>query len=124
MGLMEKEGEITNKVRESLENLSDRTTKFVCKVCGVGFGDGDMLDSHMSEVHHPKRTITINDIVNIVFDGKINFPKTKAEIVKEAERNKDNKPQITPEIIDTLRSLPDKRYNDQADLAHTIQASR
>jgi hypothetical protein len=78
----------------------------------------------MSEVHHPKRTITINDIVNIVFDGKINFPKTKAEIVKEAERNKDNKPQITPEIIDTLRSLPDKRYNDQADLAHTIQASR
>jgi hypothetical protein len=59
--------------------------------------------------------------VSIVFNGNINLPKTKAEIVREAERNKDNKPEITPEIIDTLRNLPDKRYNDQADLAVGIQ---
>jgi hypothetical protein len=32
---MEKEGEITNKVPESLGNISDRTIKFVCKVCGT-----------------------------------------------------------------------------------------
>ena len=118
---MGKEREITNKVRESLGNISDRTTKLVCKVCGAGFEDSDVLDSHMSEAHYPKRTVTVNDIVNIVFDGKINFPKTKAEIVKEAERNKDIKPEITPEIIDILRNLPDKRYNDLADLAHDIQ---
>ena len=60
-------------------------------------------------------------LVSMVFDGNINLPKTKAEIVREAERNKDNKPEITPEIIDILRNLPDKRYNDQADLAAGIQ---
>jgi hypothetical protein len=108
----QEEGEITNKVRESLEDTSDRTTR-----CGAGFEDSDVLDSHMSEAHHPKRTVTVSDIIDIVFDGKINFPKTKAELVKEAERNKDNKPKITPEIIDIVRSLPDKGYNSQADLA-------
>lgn len=110
-------------VRESPRNQSDRTTKFICKVCGAGFEDGALLDSHIAEAHHPKRTVTINDIVSIVFDGTLNLPKTKAEIVKEAEKNKDNKPEITPEIIDILRNLPDKRFNDQADLAHDIQTT-
>jgi hypothetical protein len=110
-------------VRESPRNQSDRTTKFICKVCGAGFEDGALLDSHIAEAHHPKRTVTINDIVSIVFDGTLNLPKTKAEIVKEAEKNKDNKPEITPEIIDILRNLPDKRFNDQADLAHAIQTT-
>jgi hypothetical protein len=42
-----------------------------------------------------------------VFEGKRNFPKTKAEIVKEVEKNKDNenKTEITPEVIDVIRSL-------------------
>jgi hypothetical protein len=110
-------------VRESLTNQSNRTTKFVCKVCGAGFEDDVLLNSHTAEAHHPKRTVTINDIVSIVFDGALNLPKTKAEIVKEAERNKNNKPEITPEIIDILRNLPDKRFNDQADLAHAIQTT-
>lgn len=110
-------------VRESPRNQSDRTTKFICKVCGAGFEDGALLDSHIAEAHHAKRTVTINDIVSIVFDGTLNLPKTKAEIVKEAEKNKDNKPEITPEIIDILRNLPDKRFNDQADLAHDIQTT-
>ena len=110
-------------IRESLGNQSDRTTKFICKVCGAGFEDGGLLDSHITEEHHPKRTVTINDIVSIVFDGTLNLPKTKAEIVKEAERNRDNKPEITPEIIDILRNLPDKRFNDQADLAHALQTT-
>jgi hypothetical protein len=113
--------DVNPKVRESLRNQSDRTTKFICKVCGAGFEDGRVLDSHTAEAHHPKRTVTINDIISIVFDGTLNLPKTKAEIVKEAERNKDNKPEITPEFIDILRNLPDKRFNDQADLAHAIQ---
>ena len=64
-------------------------------------------------------------IVNVVFEGKINFPKTKAEIVKEVEEQKKgsskNKPEITPEIIDLIRSLPDRRYNDEADLALGIE---
>jgi hypothetical protein len=116
--------EVNPEVRESLRNQSNRTTKFICKVCGAGFVDGDVLDSHIAEAHHPKRTVTVKDIVNIVFEGTLNFPKTKAEIVKEAERNKDIKPGITHEIIDTLRNLPDKRFNDQADLAHAIQTTR
>jgi hypothetical protein len=77
----------------------------------------------LQKTHHPKRTVTINDIVSIVFDGTLNLPKTKAEIVKEAERNKNNKPEIAPEIIDIMRNLPDKRFNDQADLAHATQTT-
>ena len=120
---VENREDVNPGVRESLRNQSDRTTKFICKVCGAGFEDGGVLDSHTAEAHHPKRTVTINDIVSIVFDGTLNLPKTKAEIVKEAERNKDNKPEITPEIIDILRNLPDKRFNDQADLANAIQTT-
>jgi hypothetical protein len=115
--------EVNPEVRESLRNQSNRTTKFICKVCGAGFEDGEVLDSHIAEAHHPKRTVTVKDIVSIVFDGTLNFPKTKAEIIQEAERNKDIKPEITPEIIDTLRNLPDKRFNDQADLVHAIQTT-
>ncbi len=115
--------DVNPRIRESLRNQSNKTTKFICKVCGTGFEDGGLLDSHIIEAHHPKRTVTINDIVSIVFDGILNLPKTKAEIVKEAERNKDNKPEITPEVIDILRNLPDKRFNDQADLAHALQTT-
>jgi hypothetical protein len=60
----------------------------------------------------------------VIFEGKINFPKTKAEIVKEVDAQKKgskNNPQITPEIIDVIRNLPDRRYNDEADLALGIE---
>ena len=99
------------------------TTKFICKVCGNTFEDQSILNQHIADSHHPKRIVTINDIINGVFEGKINFPKTKAEIVKEVEKNKDNenKPEITPEVIDIIRSLPDRRYNDEADLALGIE---
>jgi hypothetical protein len=68
-----------------------------------------VLDGYAAQAH-PKRTVTINDIINGVFEGRINFPKTKAEIVKEIEKNKD-KPGVTPEVIDIMRNLPDRRYN-------------
>ncbi len=71
--------------------------------------------------------VTINDIINGIFEGRINFPKTKAEIVKEIvkeiEKNKD-KPRVTPEVIDTIRNLPDRRYNDEADLALGIEQQK
>ncbi|MFL6317557.1 MAG: hypothetical protein ACJ73C_12600 [Nitrososphaeraceae archaeon] len=101
------------------------STRFICKICGSTFEDQSILNQHIADSHHPKRTVTINDIVNGVFEGKINFPKTKAEIVKEVEEQKKgiskNKPEITPEIIDVIRDLPDRRYNDEADLALGIE---
>jgi hypothetical protein len=61
----------------------------------------------------------------MVYLKEINFPKTKAEIVKEVEQqNKGrskNKSEITPEIIDVIPNLPDRRYNDKADLALGIE---
>jgi hypothetical protein len=52
----------------------------------------------------------------------MNFPKTKAEIVKEAEEHKDRRPEIvTSEIIDIIRNLPDRRYSNEADLALGIE---
>src|ERR687886_66127 len=84
--------------------MSDTTsTRFICKICGKTFEDQSILNQHIADFHHPKRTITINDIVNGVFEGKINFPKTKAE------------------IVNIMRNLPDRRYNDEADLALGIE---
>ena len=102
--------------------MSDTTsTRFICKICGRTLEDRFALNQHIADFHHPKRTITINDIVSSVFEGKINFPKTKAEILKEVEeRNKGsnmNTSTASPEIIDVIRNLPDRRYNDEADLA-------
>ena len=97
------------------------STRFICKICVGTFEDQSILNQHIAEFHHPKRTVTINDIVDGVFEGKINFPKTKAEIVKEVEqRNKGsnmNKPTITPEIIDVIRNLRHCIFYPEADLA-------
>jgi hypothetical protein len=41
-----------------------------------------MLDSHVAEIHHPKITFTINDIINDVFEGRIKL-KTKGEILRD-----------------------------------------
>ena|SRR5437016_10508528 len=101
------------------------STRFICKICGQTFEYQSLLKQHIEDFHHPKRTVTINDIINSVFEGKINFPKTKAEIVKEAEQIKNNKQEvIMPEVIDTIRNLPDRRYNDEADLALGIEQQK
>jgi hypothetical protein len=49
--------------------------------------------------------------------------------MKQAEhylcyQNDENKPEITPEVIDVIRSLPDRRYNDEADLALGIEQQK
>ena len=99
------------------------TTKFVCKVCGNTFDDRDALNQHVAGLHHPKRIATASDSVNGVFEGRMNFPKTKAETVKYVEDNKD-RPAITPEVIDTVRSMPDKLYYNEADLIYGIDQGR
>jgi hypothetical protein len=94
------------------------TTKFVCKVCGNTFDDRDGLNQHLAGLHHRKRTVTVNDIVNGVFEGRTNFAKTKAEIAKYV---KDRALAVTPEVIDTVRSMPDKLYYNEADLIYGIE---
>ncbi len=111
--------ENNNGIQESLQNVSPRTTKYICKVCGGTFNESNELDSHIAELHHPKRTVTLNDIVNSIFKGEMNFPKTKAEILKHIEANKDD-PSITPQVLDTLRKLSDKRYETEAELAFEL----
>jgi hypothetical protein len=101
--------------KELLQNVPSNTTKYICKICGSTFDEGNTLDSHITESHHPKRTVTVNDIVNSVFKGEINFPKTKAEILKDVESKKDD-PFLTPQVLDILRNLPDKRYTSEAEL--------
>jgi hypothetical protein len=96
------------------------TTRLVCKTCGNMFDRRDMLNEHLAEAHHLKRTVTVNDILNGVFEGKINLSKTKAEIVRFVEENKD-KPGVTPEVIDVVKNMPDKQYLDEADLMYGIE---
>ena len=101
------------------------TTKFVCRVCVCGntFDDRDALNQHLAGLHHPKRTVTASDIANGVFEGRMNFPKTKAEIVKYLKDNKDRLA-ITPEVIDTVKRMLDKLYYTEADLIYGIKQGR
>jgi hypothetical protein len=46
------------------------TTKYICKVCGAAFDNGNNLDTHNTEAHHPKRTVTVNDIVILFLRDK------------------------------------------------------
>ena len=46
----------------------------------------------------------------------MNFPKIKAEIVKYLEDNKDD-PAVTPQVLDTIRNIKDKDYNNEAELS-------
>ena len=81
-------------------------TRFICKICGISLEDQSTLNQHIENLHHPKRTVTINDIINNVVEGKINFPNTKAEIVKEVEEEKSNKPDvITSEDILSINGI-------------------
>ncbi len=93
----------------------EMSTRFICKVCGNTFDDQELLNEHTSKLHISKREVTASRIIERVFEGKLNFPKTKAELVKYIEENKD-KESITPDVIDALRRIPDRRYNDVADL--------
>ena len=113
---------VTESIPVSNTNIS---TRFICKVCGNTFDDQELLNEHTSKLHPPKREMTATQIIDRVFEGKLNFPKTKAELVKYIEENKDKeKESITPDVIDTLRSIPDRRYNDVADLVLGLEQQR
>lgn len=105
-----------------MTDAAKKTTRFICKVCGNTFDSRDILNNHLAELHHPKRTVVISDIIN-VFEGQINFPKTKAEIVRYVEENKD-KEDVTPEVIDVLKNIPDRQYNNEADLMYGMEQGR
>ena len=105
---------------ESVPVEEGSTTKFICKVCGNTFSERGTLNEHLAELHHPRRTVTAADIVNGVFEGRMNFPKTKAEIVRYVEENKDAEA-VTPEVIDTVKNMPDKLYFTEADFVYGIE---
>ncbi len=102
------------------ENISapeeTASTRFICKVCGKTFDDQKNLKDHVDAEHEQKRTVTASEVIQKVFDGKINLPKTKSELVKYVEENKDRK-SLPPDIVDAMRKIPDRRYNDEADFA-------
>src|SRR5215213_664169 len=112
--------EVTESIPVSNTNIS---TRFICKVCGNTFDDQELLNEHTSKLHPPKREVTASQIIERVFEGELNLPKTKAELVKYIEENKD-KESITPDVLDTLRTIPDRRYNDVADLVLGLEQQR
>jgi hypothetical protein len=112
---------VTESIPVSNTNIS---TRFICKVCGNTFDNQELLNEHTSKLHPPKREVTASQIIERVFEGKLNFPKTKAELVKYIEVNKDKEETITLDVIDTLREIPDRRYNDVADLVLGLEQQR
>jgi len=93
--------EVTESIPVSNTNI---LTRFICKVCGNTFDDQELLDEHSSTLHLTKREVAASQIIERVFKGKLNFLKTKAELVKCIEENK-KRESITSGVIDTLRSI-------------------
>ena len=99
---------------------SDNTNKYYkiyLQSLWSSFWYGYNLGTHITGAHHPKRTVTVNDIVNSIFKGQMNFPKTKAEIVKYIEDHKDDDPAVTPEVLDVIRNIQDKDSSNEGELS-------
>lgn len=96
-----------------------KTTRFICKVCGDTFDDQDVLRQHVDSMHEQKRTVTATEVIQKAFGSRINFPKTKAELVKHVEANKES---IPLDVVDAVRNMPDRQYIDEADFMRGIKA--
>lgn len=68
----DKNNKIKTKSKTVNKNLDKRRSKIA-----IAKATKTILNQHIEDFHHPKRTVTINDIINSVFEGKIKFPKTK-----------------------------------------------
>jgi uncharacterized Zn-finger protein len=71
------EEQVTESIPVSNTNIS---TRFICKVCGNTFDDQELLNDHTRKLHPPKREVAASQIIERVFEGKLNFPKNKGRV--------------------------------------------
>jgi hypothetical protein len=90
---------------------SKSNPQFTCSICGDGFEQKSSLERHMA-TSHPPSAPSAADIERVL--AGIQYPKTKEDLVQYAFRKAST---VGQELLDLIRSLPDRTYRDSAEVA-------
>jgi hypothetical protein len=90
---------------------SKSNPQFTCSICGDGFEQKSSLERHMA-TSHPPSAPSAADIERVL--AGIQYPKTKEDVVQYALRKAST---VGQELLDLIRSLPDRTYRDSAEVA-------
>src|SRR5918998_2190713 len=90
---------------------SSTSSQFTCNVCGDGFEQKSRLERHMATAHPPSAP-SAPDVENVL--SGIQYPKTKEYLVEYAARKASP---VGQELLDLIKSLPDRTYRDSAEVA-------
>ena len=88
---------------------SSSNSKFSCNICGDGFEQKSRLERHMA-TSHPPQAPSAADLEKAL--SKIHYPKTKEELIEYASHKSSNE-----ELLNLIKSLPERTYRDSAELA-------
>ena len=89
--------------------VSSSNSKFSCNICGDGFEQKSRLERHMA-TSHPPQAPSAADLEKAL--SKIHYPKTKEELIEYASHKSSNE-----ELLNLIKSLPERTYRDSAELA-------
>ena len=88
---------------------SSSNSQFSCNICGDGFEQKSRLERHMA-TSHPPQAPSAADLEKAL--SKIHYPKTKEELIEYASHKSSNE-----ELLNLIKSLPERTYRDSAELA-------
>ena len=88
---------------------SSSNSQFSCNICEDGFEQKSRLERHMA-TSHPPQAPSAADLEKAL--SKIQYPKTKEELIEYASHKSSNE-----ELLNLIKSLPERTYRDSAELA-------
>jgi hypothetical protein len=92
-----------------ISSSSSSNSQFICNICGNGFEQKSRLERHMATAHPPQAPSEAD--LEKALSG-IQYPKTKEELVEYTSRKSSN-----GELLDLIKSLPERTYRDSAEVA-------
>jgi Protein of unknown function (DUF2795) len=84
-------------------------SQFTCNICGDRFEQKSRLERHMATAH-PSQAPSAVDLEKAL--AGIRYPKTKEELIKYASDKTS-----TEELLNLIKSFPDRTYRDSAEIA-------
>ena len=91
---------------------SSSNAQFTCNICGDGFEQKSRLERHMT-TSHPPQAPSAADIEKAL--SGIHYPKLKEELIEYASHKTSSK-----ELLNLIKSLPDRIYRDSAEIAISL----
>jgi muconolactone delta-isomerase len=96
-----------------VSSSSSSNSQFICNICGDGFEQKSRLERHMTTAH-PPQTPSAADLEKAL--SGIQYPKTKEELIEYAFHKSSN-----GELLDLIKSLPERTYRDSAEVAIALR---